>query len=147
MASYRKVLLATDLSEFSSLLANKAMEIVNGFGAELNLLHVFELMPMLDPSYDEILAPDYDLAEQMQEIAEGKLEKLSSTLDVPKEKQYFETGSPSREIVRVAKEQNIDLIIIGTHGRHGLGILLGSTASSVVHHADCDVLTIRQKVV
>ena len=52
-------------------------------------------------------------------------------------------GSPKTEIVRVANEHKVDLIIVGSHGRHGLALLLGSTANGVLHHATCDVLAVR----
>jgi universal stress protein A len=52
-------------------------------------------------------------------------------------------GSPKLEIVRVAEENNVDLIIVGSHGKHGIALLLGSTANGVLHHAKCDVLAVR----
>ncbi|MDN5937003.1 MAG: universal stress protein, partial [Nitrosospira sp.] len=52
-------------------------------------------------------------------------------------------GVPEREIVRIAEEERVDLIVVGSHGRHGLALLLGSTANSVLHHAKCDVMAIR----
>lgn len=52
-------------------------------------------------------------------------------------------GSPKLEIVRVAEERQVDLIVVGSHGRHGLALLLGSTANGVLHHAKCDVLAVR----
>ncbi|MEW8014407.1 MAG: universal stress protein, partial [Candidatus Sedimenticola endophacoides] len=54
-----------------------------------------------------------------------------------------EVGVPKREIVRVAQEHGADLIVLGSHGRHGLQLLLGSTASGVLHLAGCDVLAVR----
>jgi len=54
-------------------------------------------------------------------------------------------GAPRQEIVRFAKEQAVDLIIIGSHGRHGLDRLLGSTARSILNDAPCDVLAVRIK--
>jgi universal stress protein A len=50
---------------------------------------------------------------------------------------------PGPEIVRVAEEESADLIIVGSHGRHGLALLLGSTANNVLHHAPCDVMAVR----
>jgi universal stress protein A len=143
MANYKKILLATDLSEFSGLVGGKALAIATTFNAELSLLHVMEFLPMLDSSYSEILPMEIDINEQMLEIAKGKLEELAKDLSIPKERQLLELGSPKSEIVRVAKENGFEMIIVGTHGRRGLGILLGSTAASVIHHASCDVLTIR----
>ena len=143
MANYKKILLATDLSEFSGLVGGKALTIATTFNAELSLLHVVEFLPMLDSSYSEILPMEIDINERMLEIAKGRLEELAKDLNIPKERQLLELGTPKSEIVRVAKENGFEMIIVGTHGRRGLGILLGSTAASVIHHASCDVLTIR----
>jgi len=143
MASYKKILLATDFSEFSSETADRAFAIAKVFGAEMCALHVLEPVAMLDTGYADILPFDLDLTEQMLNTAKARMEKLAQQLNIPKERQWVEVGSPKAEIVRVAAEQNIDLIVIGTHGRHGLGVLLGSTAASVVNHAGCDVLTVR----
>jgi len=52
-------------------------------------------------------------------------------------------GSPKTEIIRVAQENGVDLIVVGSHGRHGLALLLGSTANGVLHYAPCDVLAVR----
>lgn len=57
--------------------------------------------------------------------------------------QWLEMGSPKTEIIRVATENQVDLIVVGSHGRHGLALLLGSTANGVLHHAPCDVLAVR----
>ncbi|PZN83662.1 MAG: universal stress protein [Candidatus Methylumidiphilus alinenensis] len=143
MANYRKILLATDFSEFSNETARRAIALANAFGAEMCALHVQEPMALLDTGYADILPFDLELTEQMLNAAKARLEKLAEKLNIPKERQWVEIGSPKAEIVRVAAEQGIDLIVIGTHGRHGLGVLLGSTAASVVNHAGCDVLTVR----
>ena len=55
----------------------------------------------------------------------------------------MEIGSPKAEIIRIAEDMGADLIVVGSHGRHGIALLLGSTAASVVHHAKCDVLAVR----
>ncbi len=145
MADYRKILLATDFSEFSSQTATRAEEMARRFEAELSILHVVEPPPITDPGSGVIFPFDFDFTEQMVEGARERLAKLGERLGVPKERQSVEVGSPKAEIVRTAAEQNFDLIVVGTHGRHGIGLLLGSTAASVVHHAACDVLTVRLK--
>lgn len=145
MSQYRNILVAVDFSEFSGQMVERAANVVAGFAGELSLLHVVEPLPMSDPGYGVILPYDIDFTEQMVEVAQQRLEKLGNSLGIPKERQWVEVGSPKAEIVRMADENNIDLIVIGTHGRHGIGLLLGSTASSVVNHAGCDVLTIRLK--
>jgi universal stress protein A len=84
-----------------------------------------------------------DLTEEIMAAAKKRLTKLAERLNVPQDRMWLEMGSPKLEIVRVAKENNVDLIIVGSHGRHGLALLLGSTANGVLHHAVCDVLAVR----
>ena len=145
MANYRKILLATDFSEFSGPVADRAMALAHGFGAELGLIHVFEPLPIFDSGYAELLPLELEFTEQIQARAQERMEELAGQLSIPKAMQWLEMGSPKAEIVRVADEQNVDLIVMGTHGRHGIGVLLGSTAAGVMHHASCDVLTVRLK--
>jgi universal stress protein A len=64
-------------------------------------------------------------------------------LAIPEAQTWLETGSPKQEIIRIAEENAVDLIVVGSHGRHGLALLLGSTANGVLHHANCDVLAVR----
>jgi len=143
MSSYGKILLATDFSEFSGQTAERALEVAGRFGGELSLLHVVEPAPISDPVYGVVMPFEFDLTGEMVEAARARLAKLADSLGIPGERQWVEVGNPKAEIVRAAEEHAIDLIVIGTHGRHGIGLLLGSTASSVVNHAGCDVLTVR----
>lgn len=143
MANYQKILLATDFSESKAQPAARARALADMFGCDLCLIHVVEPQPISDPTYGAVLPYDVEWNGQMILAAQESLAKMAEGLDVPQEYQWVELGNPSTEIVRVATEQGIDLIVIGTHGRRGLGVLLGSTASSVVHHASCDVLTVR----
>lgn len=143
MASYRKILLAVDFSEFNRQTAARARDLADQFGGEMGLIHVVEPAPLGDPAYGVAMPFDFDLTGQMVEAAKLKLGKLAEDWGVPGERQWVEVGSPKAVIVRVAAEQHFDLIVIGTHGRHGIGALLGSTASSVIHHAECDVLVVR----
>jgi len=143
MANYKSILLAIDFSEFSAQTVARAALLAEKFGSQLAILHVVEPLPVTDPSYGAIFPLDFDLTGQMLESASERLEKIAENLAIPKDLQWIEVGNPKAEIVRVANEKAIDLIVIGTHGRHGIGLLLGSTASSVIHHAACDVLTVR----
>ena len=59
--------------------------------------------------------------------------------------QWLLWGIPKQEIINVAEQQQVDLIVVGSHGRHGLALLLGSTANSILHTAKCDVLAVRLK--
>jgi nucleotide-binding universal stress UspA family protein len=90
--------------------------------------------------------PIADITEQLEDSAERELPKLAecdecSGLDV---EELVVHGEAASEIVRVAGERNVDLIVISSHGRTGLGrILFGSTAESVVRHAPCPVLVVK----
>jgi universal stress protein A len=145
MANYGKILLAVDFSEFGGQTAEQALDLAARFGGELSILHVVEPAPLGDPMYGIILPFDFDLTGQMLEAARARLAEMAENLGVPQDRQWVEVGSPKTEIVRVAREQAIDLVVVGAHGRHGMAALLGSTASSVVRHAGCDVLTVRLK--
>lgn len=83
------------------------------------------------------------IQEQLDEHAEQKLNHLCATIDHPVSRRHIVTGHTESEIHRVASETEADLIIVGSHGRHGLALLLGSTANGVLHGARCDVLAIR----
>jgi universal stress protein A len=75
--------------------------------------------------------------------AKKRLQKTAENLAIAENNQWLELGSPKLEIVRIAEENDVDLIVVGSHGRHGFALLLGSTANGVLHHATCDVLAVR----
>ena len=81
--------------------------------------------------------------EEMRTQANDKLKNLGATFGVDAENVYVRMGTPDAEIRSLADELKADLIVIGTHGRHGLGLLLGSTANAVLHGVGCDVLVVR----
>jgi universal stress protein A len=88
---------------------------------------------------------EIDLTDQMLEAARSRMDQAGQAFGVPEDRRLIELGSPKTEIVRIAQERGADLIVVGSHGRHGVKLLLGSTATSVIHHARCDVLAVRLK--
>jgi nucleotide-binding universal stress UspA family protein len=90
--------------------------------------------------------PIADISEQLEDSAERELPKISECeecagLDI---EEVIVHGEAASEIVRVAKERKVDLIVVSSHGRTGLGrILFGSTAEAVVRHASCPVLVVK----
>lgn len=145
MNIYRHVLLAADFSEHGKEVARKAREIASANSARLSLVHVVDNLPISDASYGPIIPFDVDLTEELMAAAKKRLAELGVELGVPEERQWLEIGSPKLEIVRIAEENEVDLLVIGSHGRHGLALLLGSTANGVLHYAKCDVLAVRLK--
>ena len=83
-----------------------------------------------------------DLHKELEQQASEQLTQLRQRLNVTEDCTYLEVGITEKEIIRVSKEQQVDLIVLGSHGRRGLSLLLGSTAIKLLHGATCDVLTI-----
>lgn len=143
MENYRHILLAVDFTEHNPPITERAHDLANKYQAKLSLIHVVENLPIGDATYGPIVPYDIDLTEQLVTSARERLNKLAASLAVPEDRVCIEVGSPKAEIVRVAEERGVDLIVLGSHGRHGIALLLGSTAGSVIHHAQCDVLAVR----
>ncbi|HSG88831.1 MAG TPA: universal stress protein [Pseudomonadales bacterium] len=141
MTAYRHLLLAVDLTEESAPVADKARALAEAFGATLSIVHVIEPLSL---AYGGDIPMDLSsVQDQIHEQAKAHLGEFARGLDVPEERQYLIFGRPESEIHRVAKCKEIDLVVVGSHGRHGLALLLGSTANGVLHGATCDVLAVR----
>ncbi len=145
MSIYRHILLAADFSEHGREVARKARQLAEQNQAQLSLVHVVDNLPIADASYGPIIPFDVDLTEELMAAAKKRLAELGEELHVQAQRQWLEIGSPKLEIVRIAEENQVDLIVVGSHGRHGLALLLGSTANGVLHYAKCDVLAVRLK--
>jgi len=143
MSCYQHILLATDFSEHGKAVADKAKSLAAIHQATLSLIHVVDNTPITDSIYGSFGSFEGDLMEQLMDSAKDHLSKIATEFCIAENDQMLEVGSPKFEIVRVAKEKNVDLIVIGSHGRHGLALLLGSTATGVLHYAECDVLAVR----
>jgi len=142
MSNYQHILVAADFSkEFDSVMA-KAIELQKLYNARLTLIHVVEYTGAMYTG--EIPLPeDLDLDQRLAKQAETKLQAMIEQHNLTNAGFQVDIGTPKREIVRVAEEQKADLIVLGSHGRHGLQLLLGSTAHGVLHQATCDVLAVR----
>lgn len=145
MNIYQHILLAVDLSAASQQVALKAQELAQMNQAKLTVVHVAEIMPVIDVNYDAMQRLDYDIEinQALLSNAEKNLTAFISEANLNPQQRFLEQGDPRDEIIRIAEENQVDLIVIGSHGRHGLALLLGSTANSILHHAKCDVLAVR----
>jgi len=125
----RNILVATDFSPFSEQAIRAAAALARHFGATLHLLHVVH--------HAEERAAVLD---RLGEIAEAEADGVPFTASVA-------VGRPASEIVRYAVREQMDLIVVGTHGRTGLAhVVMGSVAEAVVRTALCQVLTVRLRV-
>jgi universal stress protein A len=137
---YKRVLFATDFDEVGINAAHKAKKIADENGAVLFLVHVVEPIPAYAyPGFAGFAEVEVSIREQ----AEKELNTLAERLKVDAAHRLLEFGSTKNEVLRVAQEHKIDLIVTGSHGKHGLALLLGSTADAILHGAHCDMLIVR----
>lgn len=136
---YKHILFATDLTEDTDYLVGKVRIIRELTNSKLSLIHVVEPLPGYSYAYLGI----EDIEGQLIEEARQSLAKLAATLAVGKDDQWVEVGPTKTKILKIAEDVGADLIVCGSHGRHGLSLLLGSTANAVLHGAKCDVLVVR----
>lgn len=140
MAVYSHILLALDLTDESATVADHARQLADRLGAEISLVHVIEPFSF---AYGGEIPIDLSLIqEQVNEHARKRLEDVATRLEVPEARRHVVFGRPEAEIQRLAEEVDADLIVVGSHGRHGFALLFGSTTDDVVHRARCDVLTV-----
>jgi len=147
MGTYRKILLAVDLTADTTQIAERAKALAATHGAELELLHVVEPVPLVTPiDVPEVMTPAVlDVQDEIAAGARTRLEKLAADLGVPTSRAQVLIGNTQAEIVRAARERHVDLIVLGGHERHGLSLLVDFTEDSVLHKAPCDVLVVRVK--
>lgn len=141
MSAYRRILAAIDLTEDSRAVAARACELALAANGSVQLLHVIEFVP-IEPMSDS-LVPVVQIDDQMIARARQQIEALARELGLAANAGHVEVGGAKGEILRYAREQNSDLIVIGARERHGLSILVNRTEDSVVHGAPCDVLAVR----
>ena len=141
MSGYRKILLVVDLTEDSDLVGERAKAIAACYGSRIHLLHVVEYVPV-EPM-GETLLPAVQIEEELIERARQRLKDLAQRLNLTDSDCFVEAGSIKAEIIRVAEEQDVDLIVLGSRERHGLAILLNFTEDTVLHSSPCDVLAVR----
>jgi len=143
MSLYKHILVATDLSEESDQLIDKVKQLAECTKAELSLIHVIE--PLSFAYGGDVPMDLTTIQAQLDEHAQSKMTRYRKQLDHKVKKCHVVSGHTETEIHRIAEEQGCDLIMAGSHGRHGLALLLGSNANGVLHGAKCDVLAIRVK--
>jgi len=141
MPIYRRILVVVDLSESSLPIARRGQALASASGAEVELLHVVEFVPV-EPM-GETLMPAVQIEDELLERARQRLIALAGELGLPDSATRVEAGNVKSEIVRVARERNVDLIVLGSRERHGVSILLNFTEDTVLHAAPCDVLAVR----
>jgi universal stress protein A len=144
MLSYKKILVACDLSETNRKILVRAGELASQCKADLNAIHVIEFSPFayagefsatLDPNIEQSLVTS----------AQTTLNELCEEFTIAPDHQYIERGSVKLVVSEMAEQIHADLIVVGSHSHHGLEVLLGSRANAILHAAKCDVYVVRIK--
>jgi len=141
MPTYRRILLVLDLNEDSVTVGTRGCAMARATGAEIELLHVVEFVPV-EPMGETIM-PAVQIENELLDRAKARLRAMAVQLGIPEAVAHVEAGNVKSEIVRVARERHADLIVLGSRERHGLSILVNLTEDTVLHAAPCDVLAVR----
>jgi universal stress protein A len=147
VSTYKKVVIAIDLEGGADDVLKKASNILADKSADITVLNVVYTAVQLYGGYGyATMSSDQNSIIDEDEIRAELLPKLQALTEksgLPEYKINIEFGKAVDTILDAAKEA--DLIILGSHGKHGLGLLLGSTANGVLHRAKCDVLAVRMQ--
>lgn len=135
---YKTILFASDLTEQSTQIGQKASQIAKQFNADVHMIHVVEPIGAYAGGWYYL----DDLNEEIKTQAQDSFKKIANDLNINADHCHLKTGHTKHEILELAKKLNVDLIVLGTHGAKGFAVLLGSTAASVLNGAECDVLTV-----
>ncbi len=141
---YNTILLAVDLHPaYDEYTTQRAVEFAKERNAKLFIIHCVEGIHAYGAAQGYQLIMEVE--QQIENEAKKALADLGKKYNIAAENQIVANGPAQKVIVEKATALNADLIIVGEHGRHGISLLLGSTADGIIHHAKCDVLAIRAK--
>jgi len=139
MPIYKNIIVATDLHNDFVPIVKRAVEIAVQNKSKLTVVNVVPNVPYYMASG---LSSISDIEAQLTEESKGRLHAVKDKINY-KADYVLLHGSAKQEIVRYSCEDEVDLIVIGSHGHRGVQRLLGSTAANVCHRAPCDVLLVR----
>ena len=136
MKKYKHLLLAIDIYENDQFLLEEALKLAEHHHGKLTVVHVA-------PPLVSSVPYAYDFQNAVIEHAQKELAALTAKYKFKEDQVVMREGRASDEVVKLAAEMKADVIICGSHGKHGFGLLLGSTANGILHQSPVDVLTIR----
>lgn len=141
MDTYRKLLVAIDLVADSRQVLQAAVDMAEHQAVDITVLHVTQRAASI---YGQAVNERIHIKDnQQRESLFAQVAELTEQVGLGREHIRISFGQPVTEIINMARKEQSDLIIIGSHGRHGVKLLLGGTANAVLHHAPCDVLAVR----
>ena len=139
---YKHILVAVDLTKECTQVVSKAIEFQRTFSSHLSLVHVVE-----PESYviDNVATSASDIHNQLKNASDLRLKGIVKDKTLTNTTCVTLNGRATSNILNYARDNDVDLIVTGSHGKHGLQLLLGSTANGILHRAKCDVLAVRMK--
>ena len=139
--SYNCIVVAVELNVANDRLLMDKLSAVAHAGSKIYWVHAVEQLSTYGAAYG--VSAGLDIEQSMMKEARTILAKLASEYDIASKHLIIEAGSPKQVVLHHAHALSADLIITGSHGRHGVRLLLGSTANAILHGAHCDVLSVR----
>jgi universal stress protein A len=141
MSSYNHILVGLDLSAESQQVVNRVKFLFADSTTKISICHILE--PLAFTYGGDIPVDLSDVQTQLKDQAVERLAIYGAQLNIDRIDQHVILGHPAQEMHTMATIENIGLIVVGSHGRHGLSLIFGSTSNSVLHGASCDVLAVR----
>jgi universal stress protein A len=141
MSSYNHILVGLDLSAESQQVVNRVKFLFADSTTKISICHILE--PLAFAYGGDIPVDLSDVQTQLKDQAVERLAIYGAQLNIDSIDQHVILGHPAQEMHTMATNENIGLIVVGSHGRHGLSLIFGSTSNSVLHGASCDVLAVR----
>jgi len=129
---YKNILCAVDVTSEGSAILEKAHALSLQYEAELSIVHVIEYT---------FLPKDYQ--KKLKQEVLPKVQEMADMYGIKKRNRFVKFGQSYSEICKIEEKHNIDLVVIGSHGKHGIKALLGSTANAVLQQTKCDVLLVK----
>ena len=141
--AYKKILIALDFADDYQHIIDASRNFV---GDETEVHVVTVARPLTGYYGGGVAAMDAQAVvfeQQARDFARAKLDEVGEALGLSANHLHFDAGQPAASIRTLAEKLEVDAIVLGTHGRHGLGRLLGSTATGVLHGVPCDALVVK----
>lgn len=142
---YRRILAAVDLTDESHQVLDVAQILGEQEHAELNVVHVVKPFHHAYAGVSPATLSDVGVRfeQEAADQAKAQLKTIALSRGLPQTATHVCHGAPHLEIQELAESLNCDMLVVGTHGKHGVQLLLGSTANAVIHGTTCDVLAVR----
>lgn len=141
MSTYKHILVGLDLSPESQQVIDRVKALFSSTTAKISVCHILE---PISYTYGGDIPVDLSSVQgELEAQATKRLREMGDLLGIGESQRHIIIGQPAHEMHRLAEDIGADLIVVGSHGRHGLALVFGSTSNSVLHGASCDVLAVR----